>query len=185
VLAHISKPDLFARPIVITKSDFRFVVAEQLRERGIAADIVLEPIGGDSGPAVAVAAELAAKRDRDALVLMLAADHVVHRPDAFRDACRRTVAAAAAGWIAAFGVEPTRPVSGYGYIRPGERLNGASVRAIEAYVEKPDAGTAAQYLADGYLWSSGDFLCRPRPCSARSNDLSRRWPLRPRRRWPA
>jgi mannose-1-phosphate guanylyltransferase / mannose-6-phosphate isomerase len=104
VLAHISKPDLFARLKVITKSDLRFVVAEQLREHGIAANIVLEPIGRDSGPAVAVAAELAAKRDRDALALV----HVVHKPDAFRDACRRTVAAAAAGWIVAFGVEPVR-----------------------------------------------------------------------------
>src|SRR6266851_6951012 len=88
VLARIAHPDLFTRPIVITSADFRFVVAEQLRERGIEADIVLEPMRRDSGLAVTVAAVLAVERDRDALVLVLAADHVIRKPDAFRAACR-------------------------------------------------------------------------------------------------
>src|SRR5678815_2393237 len=88
VLARISDPELFARPIVITNTEFRFVVAEQLRECGIAADIVLEPMRRDSGPAVAVSAVLAAQRDHDALVLVLAADHVVRNPEEFRQACR-------------------------------------------------------------------------------------------------
>src|SRR5205823_2768507 len=92
VLGRISDPELFARPLVITHTDFRFVVAEQLRERGVEADIVLEPMGRDSGPAVAVSAVLAAERDRDALVLVLAADHVVRKPDAFRAACRLAAA---------------------------------------------------------------------------------------------
>ena len=82
VLARITDPELFARPIVITKADFRFVVAEQLRECGIEADIVLEPMRRDSGPAVTVAAVLAAERDRNALVLVLAADHVIRKPEA-------------------------------------------------------------------------------------------------------
>jgi mannose-1-phosphate guanylyltransferase/mannose-6-phosphate isomerase len=158
VLARISDRDLFARPIVITNADFRFVVAEQLRERGIEADIVLEPMPRDSGPAVAVAAVLAAGRDRDALVLVLAADHVIRNADAFRDACRHAAGAAAEGRIVTFGIEPTHPVTSYGYIRPGEKLNGGLVRAIEAFVEKPNAATAAQYVADGYLWNSGNFL---------------------------
>ena len=97
VLARVSDPELFARPIVITNADFRFVVAEQLRERGVEADIVLEPMRRDSGPAVAVAAVLAAERDRNALVLVLAADHVIRKPDEFRDACRSAAAAAAEG----------------------------------------------------------------------------------------
>ena len=139
VLARISDPELFARPIVITKADFRFVVAEQLRERGIEADIVLEPMRRDSGPAVTVAAVLAAERDRNALVLVLAADHVIRKPEAFRDACRSAASAAAEGRIVTFGIEPTGPVTSYGYVRPGEKLNGASVRAVEAFVEKPDA----------------------------------------------
>ena len=158
VLARISDPALFARPIVITNADFRFVVAEQLRERGVEADIVLEPLRRDSGPAVAVSAVLAAERDREALVLVLAADHVVRKPDAFREACRRAAVAAADGRIVTFGIEPTHPATNYGYIRPGEKLNGASVRAVEAFVEKPDAATAAGYVADRYLWNSGNFL---------------------------
>jgi mannose-1-phosphate guanylyltransferase / mannose-6-phosphate isomerase len=97
VLARISDPELFARPIVITNAEFRFVVAEQLRELGIAADIVLEPMRRDSGPAVAVSAVLAAQRDREALVLVLAADHVVRKPDQFREACRRAGAAKGGG----------------------------------------------------------------------------------------
>src|SRR5262245_8811516 len=83
VLGRIADPELFARPIVLTSADFRFVVAEQLRELSIEADIVLEPMRRDSGPAVAVAAALALERDRDALVLVLAADHVMSKPDAF------------------------------------------------------------------------------------------------------
>ena len=158
VLARISDPNLFGRPIVVTNADFRFVVAEQLRERGIDADIVLEPVRRDSGPAVAVSAVLAAERDRDALVLVLAADHVVRKPDEFREACRHAATAAAAGRIVTFGIEPTHPATNYGYIRPGEKLNGASVRAVEAFVEKPDAATAASYVADRYLWNSGNFL---------------------------
>ena len=110
VLARITDPELFARPIVITKADFRFVVAEQLRERGIEADIVLEPMRRDSGPAVTVAAVLAAERDRNALVLVLAADHVIRKPEEFRDACRSAASAAAEGRIVTFGIEPTGPV---------------------------------------------------------------------------
>src|SRR5437764_12715150 len=128
VLGRIADPDLFARPIVITRSDFRFVVAEQLRERGIEADIVLEPMPRDSAPAVAVAATLAAERARDALVLVLAADHVIAKPDAFCEACRGAAAVAAEGRIVTFGIEPTRPVTTSGYLRPGEKLNGGLAR---------------------------------------------------------
>jgi mannose-1-phosphate guanylyltransferase/mannose-6-phosphate isomerase len=158
VLVRISDPGLFSRPIIITNAEFRFVVAEQLREQGIEADIVLEPMRRDSGPAVAVSAVLAAERHREALVLVLAADHVVRNPEEFRQACRRAAEAATAGRIVTFGIEPTHPATNYGYIRPGEKLNGASVRAVEAFVEKPDAATAAIYVADRYLWNSGNFL---------------------------
>ena len=158
VLARVNDPTLFARPIVITNADFRFVVAEQLRERGIEADIVLEPVRRDSGPAVAVAAVLAAERNRDALVMVLAADHVVRNPEEFRQVCRRAAEAAAAGRIVTFGIAPTHPATNYGYIRPGEKLNASYVHAVEAFVEKPDAATAATYVADGYLWNSGNFL---------------------------
>ena len=160
VLARIDDTELFDRPIVVTNTDFRFVVAEQLRERGVEADIVIEPTRRDSGPAVAVAAVLAAERDPDALALVLAADHVIRKPQEFRAACREAASAAAAGQIVAFGITPTFPATSYGYIRPGAPLNGSAVRAVEAFVEKPDVAMATRYVADRYLWNSGNFLFR-------------------------
>ena len=159
-LTRIADPALFARPIVITNTDFRFIVAEQLRELGIEADIVLEPARRDSGPAVAVAAALAARRDPRSCVLVLAADHVVGKPEQFVAACREAAAAAAKGHIVTFGVRPTGPATSYGYIRPGAKLNGAAVLAVEAFVEKPDAATAERYVAENYLWNSGNFMFR-------------------------
>jgi len=158
VLARIADRDLFARPIIITHADFRFVVAEQLRERGMQADIVLEPMRRDSGPAVAACAVLAAERDREALVLVLAADHVIRKPFEFHEACRRAAAVAAERRIVTFGIEPTHPATNYGYIRLGEKLDGSFVHAVEAFVEKPDAATAANYVSNRYLWNSGNFL---------------------------
>ena len=158
VLARISDRELFARPMIITHADFRFVVAEQLRECGIEADIVLEPMRRDSGPAVAVCAALAVARDADALVLVLAADHVISKPEEFRAACRRAAAVAAERRIVTFGIAPSHAATNYGYIRPGEKLDGSFVHAVDAFVEKPDAATAATYVAKHYLWNSGNFL---------------------------
>jgi mannose-1-phosphate guanylyltransferase/mannose-6-phosphate isomerase len=158
VVARVSDPALFSRPIIITNAESRFVVAEQLREQGIEADIVLEPMRRDSGPAVAVAAVLAGERDPEALVLMLAADHVVRKPDEFHQACRCAAGAATAGRIVTFGIVPRYPATNYGYIRPGEKLDGSHAYAVEAFVEKPDAATAATYVANHYLWNSGNFL---------------------------
>jgi mannose-1-phosphate guanylyltransferase/mannose-6-phosphate isomerase len=159
-LARIADPTLFARPIVITNTDFRFIVAEQLREIGAEADIVLEPARRDSGPAVAVAAALAARRDPTAAVLVLAADHVVRKPAEFVAACRAAAGTVSAGRIVTFGIRPTEPATSYGYIRPGAALNDTAVLAVEAFVEKPDAETAARHVADGYLWNSGNFMFR-------------------------
>jgi mannose-1-phosphate guanylyltransferase/mannose-6-phosphate isomerase len=158
VVARISDPELFARPIVITNAEFRFVVAEQLRECGISADIVLEPSRRDSGPAVAVATVLASERDPEALVLVLAADHVIRKLADFRDACQCAAQTAALGRIVTLGIHPTYAATNYGYIRVGAPLNGAFVHEVEAFVEKPDAETAAKYVADHYLWNSGNFL---------------------------
>jgi mannose-1-phosphate guanylyltransferase/mannose-6-phosphate isomerase len=163
VLDRVSDVSLFGRPIVITNSEFRFVVAEQLRECGIDADIVLEPMRRDSGPAVAVAAVLGAGRDADAIVLVLAADHVVRKPAEFLQVCRQAAAAAATdGRIVTFGIRPAYPATNYGYIRPGRKLNGQEAFAVDAFVEKPDAATAAKYVAENYLWNSGNFLFRAR-----------------------
>ena len=160
VLDRIADVELFERPIIITNSDFRFIVAEQLRECDIEADIVLEPMRRDSAMAVAVAAALARERDPEAVVLILAADHVVRDVAAFKSACREAATAAAEGLIVTFGINPTFPATHYGYIRPGSRVNGGAALAVEAFVEKPDAETAGGYVAESYLWNSGNFAFR-------------------------
>lgn len=159
-LARIAAPGLFARPIVITAADSRFIVAEQARAMNVEADIVLEPMRRDSAAAVAVAAELAARRAPDAVLLVLAADHVIAPVEAFHAACRAALPAARAGRLVTFGVVPEGPATSYGYIRPGAPLPDGVARAVEAFVEKPDAATAARYVADGYLWNSGNFIFR-------------------------
>jgi mannose-1-phosphate guanylyltransferase / mannose-6-phosphate isomerase len=159
-LARIADATLFDRPIVITHSDFRFIAAEQLRECGMEADIVLEPFRRDSAMAVAVAAALSNERRPQAGVLVLAADHVVRNMQAFARACRDAAAAVAEGLIVTFGMSPSFPATSYGYIRPGGKLNGGTARAADAFVEKPDAETANKYLAEGYLWNSGNFAFR-------------------------
>jgi mannose-1-phosphate guanylyltransferase/mannose-6-phosphate isomerase len=160
VLGRIADAELFERPIIITNSDFRFIVAEQLRECDIEADIVLEPMRRDSAMAVAVAAALAHERHPEAVVLILAADHVVRDLEAFKSACREAAIAAADGLIVTFGINPTFPATHYGYIRPGSRVNGGAALAVEAFVEKPDAETAGGYVAENYLWNSGNFAFR-------------------------
>ena len=109
VVGRISNADLFDRPIVITHSDFRFVAAEQLRQCDVEADVVLEPSRRDLAMAVAVAAELAARRRPQACVLVLAADHVVRNAEALENACQEATKAAAAGSIVTFGITPTYP----------------------------------------------------------------------------
>jgi mannose-1-phosphate guanylyltransferase / mannose-6-phosphate isomerase len=160
VLSRIRDQTIFDRPIVITNSDFRFVAAEQMRECAIEGDIVLEPMRRDSAMAVAVAAVLAGARDPASIVIVLAADHVVRDQGAFAQACREAVAAAAEGRIVTFGVQPTFPATNYGYIRPGATLGGGAALAVESFVEKPDAATAGRYIAERYLWNSGNFVFR-------------------------
>ena len=160
VLGRIRGATIFDRPIVITNSDFRFIVAEQMRACAIEGDIVLEPIRRDSAMAVGVAAVLAGTRDPTSTVIVLAADHVVRDPDAFARACLEAAAAAAAGRIVTFGIPPAFPATNYGYIRPGAKLDGGTAFAVDSFVEKPDAATAGRYIADGYLWNSGNFVFR-------------------------
>ncbi len=159
-LARVSDPKLFAPPIVMTASDFRFFARSQAEDLGIEATIVLEPERRDSAPAIAAAAAVAIQRDPQAVVLALAADHVILDADLFRDACRAGRDAALAGHIVTFGIRPTEPRTSYGYIRPGAALGIDGIHAVEAFVEKPDAATAATYVAQGYLWNSGNFLFR-------------------------
>jgi mannose-1-phosphate guanylyltransferase/mannose-6-phosphate isomerase len=158
-LKRVSDATLFERPIVITNASYRFMVLEQLAEIGIEADILLEPLRRDSGPAIAAGAVFAQMRDSDAVVLALAADHVVQDNEAFLNACRRGLVAAEAGRIATFGVKPERAATEYGYISPGDAV-AVDVRAVAKFVEKPDSATAAEYVKSGYLWNSGNFMFR-------------------------
>ena len=158
-LLRVSDADLFERPIVITNAAYRFMVLEQLAEIGVEADVLLEPARRDSGPAIAAGAAFAQTRDKDAVVLALAADHVVRDAPAFIAACREGLAATDGGRIVTFGIKPERPATEYGYINPGEAVSG-EVRAVARFVEKPDQPTAAGYIKSGYFWNSGNFMFR-------------------------
>ena len=160
VLTRVADPDIFGRPIVVTNVEFRFTVADQAQRAGTSADIVLEPAGRDFGPAIAVAAELAGRRDRESLMLVLAADHIVRNTEGFRRACQEALKPAMAGYLVTFGVHPNSPATSYGYIRPGAKLGGSAAHVVEAFVEKPDQATASRYMAEGFLWNSGNFMFR-------------------------
>jgi mannose-1-phosphate guanylyltransferase/mannose-6-phosphate isomerase len=155
----VSDPALFGRVVVITNGNYRFLVAEQLAQIAIEADILLEPARRDSAPAVGAGAAFGRLRDGDPLIVALAADHVVTDPAAFAAAYRIAREAAAAGRIVTFGARPDRPGTEYGYIRPGAAI-GTDVYSMEKFVEKPDEATAARYVKDGYLWNSGNFMFR-------------------------
>jgi mannose-1-phosphate guanylyltransferase/mannose-6-phosphate isomerase len=153
----------FAPPIVVGGEEHRFVIAEQLRGLGIVPqEVVVEPVGRNTAPATAVAALLVLRVDPEGHLLLMPADHVIADPAAFRAAVDRALPASQAGHLVTFGVEPTGPHTGYGYIRRGTALPGQpGCHLVERFVEKPDAATAAAWVASGeYLWNSGIFLFR-------------------------
>jgi len=152
------KGDGFANPIVVTNNEFRFVVAEQMRAVGVAGDIVLEPERRDSAPAIASGALLVSRKDEKGLCLALAADHVIPDIEAFRRDCGRAASLAADGPIMTFGIVPTEPATGYGYIEPGKPLKSEGANTVARFVEKPDAETARGYVEQGFLWNSGNFI---------------------------
>jgi len=156
----VGDPALFAPPVVVANAEHRFLVAEQLRAVGIEASaILLEPVARNSAPAAVTAALHLAATDPDAVLLLLAADHAMARPDAFLEAVRTALPAAREGRIVTFGIRPDRPETAYGYIKCGAAADRAAARPVDRFVEKPDAATACAYLDDGsYLWNSGNFL---------------------------
>jgi mannose-1-phosphate guanylyltransferase/mannose-6-phosphate isomerase len=158
-ILRVSDSILFERPIVITSASYRFMVREQLDEIGLDADVLLEPTRRDSGPAIAAGAAFAQTRDEDAVVLALAADHVVTDTPAFVAACRQGLVAADSGHIVTFGIKPEQPATEYGYISPGRPIAG-DVKSVFKFVEKPDLATATGYIEAGYLWNSGNFMFR-------------------------
>ncbi|PWI03096.1 mannose-1-phosphate guanylyltransferase/mannose-6-phosphate isomerase [Stenotrophomonas maltophilia] len=144
-------------PLVIANEEHRFVAAEQLQRVGAEpAAIILEPVGRNTAPAIAVAALEATRDGADALLLVLPSDHVITDEAAFRNAVQAAASAAEAGKLVTFGIVPTGPETGYGYIKAAD---GQGVRAVERFVEKPDLETATGYVSSGqYYWNSGMFL---------------------------
>lgn len=149
----------FAPPVVVTGSDFRFVVTEQLLEAGIDPGAVLiEPDARNTAPAVLAAALHVAASDPEALLLVAPSDHVISDAEAFRAAVLSGVAAAEAGHLVTFGIRPTHAETGYGWLELAGR-DGDDAVPLRRFVEKPDAVRAAEMLAAGtYLWNAGIFL---------------------------
>jgi mannose-1-phosphate guanylyltransferase / mannose-6-phosphate isomerase len=150
---------LFGAPLVVAGEDHRFLIKDQLAESKISpAALILEPSARNTAPAIALAALWAAARDADALLLVMPSDHVIADVGAFHAAIRTALPAVRQGHLATFGITPNAPETGYGYIQRGSAL-ADGVFAVARFVEKPDAATAASYVADGgYAWNAGIFL---------------------------
>jgi mannose-1-phosphate guanylyltransferase/mannose-6-phosphate isomerase len=159
-------PALFGPPILVCNQEHRFIVAEQLRQAGLERrTIVLEPTGRNTAPAAAIAALIVGRTAPEGLMLVAPSDHIVTDAAAFQRAVAVGAAAARKGALVTFGITPTRPETGYGYIRfdasGKQRGNGADCVPVAEFVEKPDLATAEGYLArGGYVWNSGMFLFR-------------------------
>ncbi|MBX3705054.1 MAG: mannose-1-phosphate guanylyltransferase/mannose-6-phosphate isomerase [Pseudomonadales bacterium] len=158
------------RPVIVCNEEHRFLVAEQCRSAGLPwRRIILEAAGRNTAPAIALAALDVCAVAENALLLVLPSDHLITDLDAFAEAVGRAALAASEGGLVTFGIRPTAPETGYGYIRVagptsgGPATGGAApdepVAPVRQFVEKPDAATAAEYLASGeYLWNSGMFV---------------------------
>ena len=147
-------------PIVVCNNDHRFLVAEQLRQLGKEhSKLLLEPVGRNTAPAVALAALCALQDNADPLLLVLPADHVIEDQTTFQQAIAQALQSAKQGKLATFGIVPSVPETGYGYIHKGVQLASGNGYCVEQFVEKPDQETAQAYLDSGdYFWNSGMFL---------------------------
>ena len=152
----------FHNPIILGNYIHRFIIAEQLQDTGIyAQEIVLEPVGRNTAPAAAVAARLARQmpytQGAEPLILLMPSDHIIGDDAVFADMVQDAKAAAHDGAIVTFGIKPTEPHTGYGYIETD--AGSGQVQAVKRFVEKPDTTTAERYLASGsFLWNTGIFL---------------------------
>ena len=149
-------------PLIVCGNEHRFLVAEQMREIGVAPlGILLEPVGRNTAPAVAAAAHYLKAIDPQAVMLVLPADHVIKDVDAFYAAIQRAAGLVEEGALATFGIVPTAPETGYGYIQSGESLSAEGCFKVAKFVEKPDRETAQGFIAAGnFFWNSGMFLFR-------------------------
>ena len=158
-----------AAPFVICNEETRFLAAEQMRQIGQdKALILLEPAGRNTAPAIALAALEAVAKGGDPVMLVMPADHKIKDPEAFTAAVEVAVPLALSDHLVTFGITPTHPETGYGYIRSGAAISGSGALRIDAFVEKPDLATAEDYIATGgYFWNSGIFSVSRQPLSRR------------------
>jgi mannose-1-phosphate guanylyltransferase / mannose-6-phosphate isomerase len=150
----------FAKPLIICHAEHRFLMAEQMRAIGVEPDnIILEPMGRNTGPAAAVAALAISEKNPDAILLLMPADHVIHDQRALHNAIHIAQDQAERGRLVTFGIHPRGPDTGYGYIQRGPALrDDGKAFAVSRFVEKPDAETADRYVKAGdYYWNSGMF----------------------------
>ena len=168
-ITRLSGLDCVEGPIVVCNEDHRFMVAEQLQEIGVeTADILLEPCAKNTAPAVALAALQSQAKGDDPILLVLAADHLIHDVTTFHQAIAQAQQYAELGQLVTFGIVPTTAHTGYGYIRASEK---ESVSPVEAFVEKPSSEKAESYLKSGrYYWNSGMFMFK---ASTIINELER------------
>ena len=150
-----------ASPMVVCNEEYCFVIAERLRLMGKNGEIVLEPVGRNTAPALTLAALAASRNGGDPILLVMPADHVILDTSAFQDAVCQGANLAGEGAVVTFGIFPDSPEAGYGYVQTGSELGKGTACQIARFVEKPDLATAREYLADGsYLWNSGLFMIR-------------------------
>ncbi|KON80162.1 mannose-1-phosphate guanylyltransferase/mannose-6-phosphate isomerase [Azoarcus sp. PA01] len=149
------------QPLVVCNEEYRFITAEQMRAAGCPTNhILLEPVGRNTAPALTLAALTVRRDSDDGVLLVMPADHVIRDREAFHRAIDIGIEAALAGAMVTFGIVPERAETGYGYIRVGDEA-GSGIHAVASFVEKPDAETAAEYVASGaYLWNSGLFMVK-------------------------
>jgi mannose-1-phosphate guanylyltransferase/mannose-6-phosphate isomerase len=153
--------DVLAAPLLVGNEEYRFLIAEQLRQVGVEhPTLILEPCGRNTAPALTLAALAAQMEELDPVLVIMPADHVIQDEDAFRRVVMQGARLAEQGKLVTFGIKPTAPETGYGYIKQGKALaDGACL--VEQFVEKPDAATAEAYLADGrFLWKGGIFVIK-------------------------
>ncbi|MFC2971525.1 mannose-1-phosphate guanylyltransferase/mannose-6-phosphate isomerase [Azotobacter bryophylli] len=150
-----------APPILICNDQHRFLAAEQVRQLGMEqVTILLEPVSRNTAPAIALAALQAASREKDSILLVLAADHLVRDVAAFQECVRKALPLAEAGKLVTFGIVPTHPETGYGYLEKGREIVPGCF-AVNRFVEKPDLPAAEDYVGTGdYYWNSGMFMFR-------------------------
>ncbi|NQD37398.1 mannose-1-phosphate guanylyltransferase/mannose-6-phosphate isomerase [Permianibacter sp. IMCC34836] len=158
-IQHASWPIPVAEPAIVANQEHRFLIAEQCRAVAQQARIILEPVGRNTAPAMTVAALLPETPDTT-LLLVMPADHIINDEAAFRAAVSKAIPTAEAGSVVTFGIVPTEPHTGYGYLKTDAEL-GSGVYKLSAFVEKPNRETAEQFLQrGGYYWNSGIFLVR-------------------------